>query len=77
MMCALRRVLDEARKLGEMDADSYAKAVELPRIKESRKLRGRALSQSEIAALMAVCTSDSTLQGISIGDKLRLCAICQ
>ena len=32
-------------------------------IKGERKLRGRALSTSEIAALMQVCMADSTLQG--------------
>jgi site-specific recombinase XerD len=64
MMCAMRRVLDEARKLGLMDADSYATAVELPSIKENRKLRGRALSQTEITALMRVCLDDSTRQGV-------------
>ncbi len=30
MMCALRRVLKEARKLGMIDAESYAAAVDLP-----------------------------------------------
>ncbi len=63
MMCALKRVLREARKLGLMDAQSYAQAVELPPIKSSKKLRGRALSQKEITALMDACTNDPTLQG--------------
>lgn len=63
MMCALRRVLREARKLGLMDAESYAQAVDLPSIKSSKKLRGRALSQDEITALMEVCTNDPTPQG--------------
>jgi site-specific recombinase XerD len=64
MMCALKRVLREARKLGLMDAESYAIAVELPSIKSSKKLRGRALSQQEITALMDVCTLDPTPQGV-------------
>ncbi len=64
MMCALRRVLAEARKLGYLSAEEYAIAVDLPSIKDSRKLRGRALSQSEIAALMEVCTKDTTTQGM-------------
>ncbi len=63
MMCALRRVLKEARKLGMMDAESYAAAVDLPSIKDSKRLRGRALSQSEIAALVKVCQDDPTPQG--------------
>ncbi len=63
MMCALRRVLKEARKLGMMDAESYAAAVDLPSIKDSKRLRGRALSQDEIAALVKVCQDDPTSQG--------------
>jgi site-specific recombinase XerD len=63
MLCALKRVLREARKLGLMDAESYAQAVDLPSIKSSKKLRGRALSHQEIIALMDVCTTDPTPQG--------------
>jgi len=63
MMCALRRVLKEARKLGLMDAESYAQAVDLPSIKTSKKLKGRALTQSEITALIQACALDPTAQG--------------
>lgn len=55
MLVALRRVLAEAQKLGLIDAKDYAKAVEIPSIKQSGKLRGRALTASEITALMEVC----------------------
>jgi site-specific recombinase XerD len=64
MMCALKRVLREARKLELMDAQSYAIAVDLPSIKSSKKLRGRALSHQEITALMDACQSDPTPQGV-------------
>ena len=64
MMCALRQVLKEARKLGLMDASDYEVAVDLPRIKASHGLRGRALSIEEITALIEVCTNDSTSQGV-------------
>jgi integrase/recombinase XerD len=64
MMCALKRVLREARKLGLMEASDYTAAVDLPSIKDAKKLRGRALSKSEIAALMEVCQNDLTIQGI-------------
>ncbi|HEY9834736.1 MAG TPA: hypothetical protein V6D26_29560 [Stenomitos sp.] len=71
MMCALKRVLREARKLELMDAQSYAAAVELPPIKSSKKLRGRALSQNEIIALMEVCTLDPTPQGTRDGVRSK------
>ncbi len=64
MMCALRRVLKEAKRLGLMSGDDYQAAIDLPSIKESRKLRGRALSQEEIKALMAVCENDPAIQGL-------------
>ncbi|GFE69010.1 tyrosine-type recombinase/integrase [Chroococcus sp. FPU101] len=64
MMCALRRVLKEAKKLGMMDASDYEQAVELPSIKGSGKISGRALSSAEIAALIEVCNNDPTTQGV-------------
>lgn len=64
MIAALRRVLQEARKLKLMDAESYSTAVDLPPIKVSKKLRGRALTQPEIAALVEVCQHDPTFQGV-------------
>ena len=64
MLCALRRVLKEALRLDLIDAQDYAKAVDFPSIKGQKKLRGRALSYDEIAALMNVCMADPILQGI-------------
>jgi integrase len=63
MLCALRRVLKEAYKLELMGADDYSKAVDLPSVREDRKLRGRALTEDEITALIDVCFLDSTPQG--------------
>lgn len=63
MVCALRRVLKEAYQLKLMNADDYENAIALPPIKDNRKLRGRALSKDEIAALMRVCTDDPKPQG--------------
>lgn len=64
MMCALRRVLSEARRLDLMDATDYAKAVDLPKIKTTTKLRGRALTATELVALFEVCTSDPAPTGV-------------
>lgn len=63
MMCALRRVLCEALRLNLMEATDYALAVDLPKIQTTTKLRGRALTGAEIAALFEVCTSDPTPAG--------------
>ena len=64
MLCALRRVLLEAQRLDLMDATDYAKAVDFPSLKGKKKLRGRALSSSEIAALICVCQDDPTSLGV-------------
>jgi len=64
MLSALRRVLQEARRLKLMDADDYDSAVDLKGIKSTQLLRGRALSESEVAALMDVCLDDPTLLGV-------------
>lgn len=78
MLCALRRVLKEAHRLDLIEANDYTKAVDLPSVREDRKLRGRALSQDEIAALFEVCSSshpidirDAALIAILRGGGLR------
>lgn len=63
MLSALRRVLKEALRLELMDAVDYARAVDISSIKVSRELRGRALTQGEIAALFEVCKRDRTPAG--------------
>lgn len=64
MLCALRRVLKEAKKLKLMSAIDYAEAVDIESVKGSKELRGRALNKSEIAALMKVCRNDSSKCGV-------------
>lgn len=78
MLCALRRVLQEAYRLDLMSDRDYAKAVELPSVRESNKLRGRALTEDEIAALFEGCDSsnpidvrDAALIAILRGGGLR------
>jgi len=63
MLCALRRTLKEALRLGLMTSLDYSLAVDIESIKGTSLLRGRALCFEELAALMAVCTSDRTLLG--------------
>lgn len=73
-MCETRRVLKEAKKLGLMSATNYETAIELPSIKESRSLRGRALSGEEIKALIQVCLDDPTPWGLGYEhQKAQVC----
>ena len=64
MLSALRRVLKEARRLKQMDADDYDSAVDVKGIKSTQMLRGRALSHDEIAALYSACLDDKTPKGV-------------
>ncbi len=79
MLCALRRVLLEALRFDLIDPLDYAKAVDLPSIRPSGKLRGRALTQDEISSLLSVCQNcegaiglrDLALLGILRGGGIR------
>ncbi len=72
MLCALRRTLKEARRLGLMDAEDYDRAVDIESVRGTRLLQGRALSQSEIVALMETCTSDPTTVGVRDAAMLAI-----
>ena len=56
VLCALRRVLKEALRLELISPVDYARAVDVESVKASKDLRGRALTQEEINALMRVWT---------------------
>ncbi len=58
MLGGLRRVLKEALRLELIDPLDYARAVDLRGVKVTLSLRGRALSETEIVALMEVCFND-------------------
>lgn len=58
MLAALRRVLKEAMRLGLMNGEDYARAVDVADIRVTPMLRGRALTQQEIAALIKTCARD-------------------
>lgn len=68
MLCALRRVLKEAYRLGLMSFEAYYGATDLEPIEPTTtEPRGRALSSEEIAALMDVCQLDNS-RAIDIRD---------
>jgi len=68
MLCALRRVLKEAYKLGLMSFEDYTRATDLAPIDTPQtKPRGRALTSSEIATLMDVCLLENS-RAIDIRD---------
>jgi len=60
MLVALRRVLLEAYRLDLIEMTDYTKAIDLPNLPASGELRGRALSEDEIASLIESCLSGRT-----------------
>ena len=79
MLCALRRVLKEAKKLKLILPMDYTDAVDIERVRVSQELRGRSLSEKEIMAIMQVLKADVTSAGsrdaallaILLGSGLR------
>lgn len=63
MLCALRRVLKEARRLQLISPEDYDRASDIKNISADPPLMGRALRADELAALMAACISDPTPAG--------------
>jgi len=63
LLVALRRVLKEARRLGQISADHYERAVDLRTIPAKRLSRGRLLADAEVTALMRDCANDPTPAG--------------
>lgn len=64
MLAALRRVLKESQRLGQMTAEDYAKASDIKRIKSTMLLKGRALSADELGKLLNVCIEDDSISGV-------------
>lgn len=63
-LSALRRVLQEAFRLGQLSAEEYQRAVLVPTVKGKREPKGRVVTASEVTALMQACANDATPVGI-------------
>ncbi len=63
MLAALKGTLRESWRLGQMPAEAYYRAVDVPAIRGQAAPRGRALAEAEIAALLAACGRDASPAG--------------
>ena len=75
---AIRGVLREAYRLGQIADADYHRAIDLPRIKGSRVPKGRGLTQGELVALFRSCDMstvpgrrDAALLALLYGGGLR------
>lgn len=63
MLAALRGVLKESWRLGQMNAEDYTRAIDLETVKGTTLPRGRALQHGEIGAILAACCVDGSPAG--------------
>jgi clan AA aspartic protease len=62
-ICALCQVLKECWRLGDIDAETYARAADLRAVRSERLPAGRALSRGELQAIFTCCKADRTAAG--------------
>lgn len=72
LLAALRRVLAEARRLGQMGENDYAQAVAIAGLPVAPPRAPRVVTDAEVAALMAACAADSSPAGARDGAILAL-----
>lgn len=63
-LVALRGVLREAWRLGQLDAEAYHRAIDVKNVSGNSVRQGRALSNDEIQAVMRICRSDQSNRGL-------------
>jgi site-specific recombinase XerD len=64
MLSALRGVLKEAWRLGQMSAEDYQRAIDFKNLKVETLPAGRDLSSGEISALVNYCISQDNAAGL-------------
>jgi site-specific recombinase XerC len=76
-LSALRGVLKECWRLGQMSAEDYHKACDIEPVRGSRELAGREVTQAELEKLFSACTDsdmgkrDAAILSILYGCGLR------
>ena len=63
MLASLRGVFKETWRLGQMDAETYRRAIDIPNVRGSVLPRGRALESGELGSLFKACADDVSAKG--------------
>lgn len=75
-LCAIRRTLKAAWRLGQLSSDDYQKAVDVEGVTGSTLPAGRELTAGELGALMADCGSDPTRAGARDASIIAMLYTC-
>src|SRR5690606_19115375 len=76
MLAALRGVLKEAWRLGQLSAEDYQRAVDVPGVRGETLPAGRDLQQGEILALVEACLRDTGPAGVRDAAIIGLLYTC-
>lgn len=71
-LCAVRRVLKEAKRLGYISAQKYSELVDLDKVNGETLPAGRDIFDKEIRAIMKDCLKDKSKAGIRDGAIIAL-----
>jgi len=76
MLSALRGVLKSAWRLGQMDAETYHRAIDIKRVDGETLPAGRSITAGELRALMLACGNDQSAAGVRDGAIVALLYSC-
>ena len=71
-LCALRCVAQEAWRLGQIDAETYARIKDVPAVTGSTLPAGRAVGSGEMGTILAACAQDPSPAGVRDGAIIAL-----